>query len=155
MSISVVLVPFVVAAVAAWEVRKGGRPQPDEAGQTRTVCAVRTRMRDTGLLGAALRELGAVVTETDGELVAVWQEVRARFVRDEDGIWTAHFTGTVDETRAVEAVQAIDAAYGRHVQRAVVQRLRDRAPEAGMLLESESVGEDSAVTLVFAVRGEG
>jgi hypothetical protein len=43
----------------------------------------------------------------------------------------------VDEERAVEIVRAVDAAYGRQVQRAVLDRLRERAPAAGLRLESE------------------
>jgi hypothetical protein len=37
------------------------------------------------------------------------------------------------------------------VQQALVQRLRERAPQAGMEIESETVEEDATVTMVLNV----
>ena len=146
MSVSLILVPLAVAAVSAAHGLRSGRDQQD-----RVVCEVRTRMRDASLLAAALRGTGAEVVEGEGEIVAGWQGVRASFTRDQDGIWQAHFTGDVDEARAVGIVHAIDAGYGLQVQRAVLERLRERAPAAGLRLESESVADDRSVRLVFEV----
>ncbi|GFJ86952.1 hypothetical protein [Phytohabitans rumicis] len=78
-----------------------------------------------------------------------------RFTRDADGVWSAHFTGEVDESRAVEIVRAVDTGYGHQVQRAVLDRLRERAPAAGLWLESETTTEDDGVRLVFAVGRDG
>ncbi|MGC4786820.1 hypothetical protein ACLQ22_03085 [Micromonospora sp. DT178] len=148
MSVSLILLPLAVAAVAATHGATAGRD-----GEGRVVCEVQTRMRDETLLVAALGDTGAVVTTEPDAIIADWAEVRAGFRRGEDGIWSAHFTGEVDEQRAVEAVRAIDAAYGRQVQRAVLERLREQAPAAGLRLESEQVTEDASVRLVFAVEG--
>lgn len=148
MSVSLILVPLAVAAVAAAHVV---RSSPDNSN--RIICQVRTRMRDETLLAAALRETDAEVTVDGQEIVATWSDVRAGFRRDQDGIWTAHFTGEIDEQRATEIVRAVDAGYGRQVQATVLQRLRERAPAAGLRLESESLVEDAGVRLVFAVEG--
>lgn len=150
MSVSLILLPLAVAAVTAYQ---GTRSERDADG--RIICQVRTRMRDATLLAAALEETNARVTRDDQQIIAEWQGVRARFVRGEDGIWAAHFSGEVDEARAVEIVSAIDASYGRQVQRAVLQRLRDRAATVGLRLESETVTEDNSVQLVFAVEERG
>ncbi|WP_432976419.1 hypothetical protein [Dactylosporangium sp. CA-233914] len=143
MSVSLILVPLVIAATAA----HAGLTK----GKDSTVVKVETRMRDAALLAAALRDTRAAVTTEDADLVADWAGVRARFSRDERHIWTAHFTGDVDEARATDIVRAVDAAYGRQVQRAVLTRLTERAPAAGLRLESRSVTPDRAVRLVFAV----
>ncbi|WP_327006819.1 hypothetical protein OHA72_05810 [Dactylosporangium sp. NBC_01737] len=148
MSVSLILVPLAVAAVSAAHGLRSGRDN-----QQQVVCQVQTRMRDAALLAAALRGTDAEVTEGNGEIVAGWQGVRARFTRNQDEIWEAHFTGTVDEERAVDIVRAIDAGYGLQVQRAVLERLRERAPAAGLRLESESAAADKSVRLVFAVEG--
>ena len=148
MSISLVLLPLAVAAVAAAQGVSAGRD-----GQGRVVCQVQTRMRDETLLAAALHDTAAVVDVDQDAITADWAGVRARFQRGADGIWTAHFAGEVDEQRAVEVVRAIDVAYGRQVQRAVLERLRQQAPAAGLRLESEQVVEDDSVRLVFAVEG--
>lgn len=147
MSVSLILIPLAIAAAAA-HAGLSGDPAADSGA---TVCRVQTRMRDAGLLGEALRESRAVVTAEGADLLADWAGVRARFSRDARQIWTAHFTGDVDEPRAVEIVRAVDAAYGRQVQQAVRARLTERAPAAGRRLESRSVTPDAAVRLVFAV----
>ncbi|MEE6257004.1 hypothetical protein [Plantactinospora sonchi] len=148
MSISLLLIPLAVAAATAATGLASGQ---DEDGQV--VCQVQTRMRDENLLSVALRETGALVTADNGQLNATWDGVHAAFRRGTDGIWAAHFTGDVDERRAVEIVHALDAGYGRQVQRAVLDRLHERAPAAGLRLESESATEDNAVRLVFTVAG--
>lgn len=146
MSISLTLVSHAMAAIDAV---RGARPARNGAGQL--VCEVRTRMRDATLLAAALQETGAAVTADDHEISAHWDGVQAVFARDADGVWSAHFTGDVDEARAIGIVRAIDTGYGRQVQRAVLERLRERAPAAGLSLESETTTEDAGVRLVFAV----
>ncbi|HEV7708742.1 MAG TPA: hypothetical protein VGP16_11160 [Asanoa sp.] len=148
MSVSLILIPAALAVAAAVQARAA-----DAGGGT--VCTVSTRMRDSALLSEALRETGAVVTTGSDLVDAAWQGVTARFTRDAGGIWTAHFSGDVDQARAVEIVGRLDAAYGRHVQAAVVDRLRTRAPAAGLRLESETVTDDAAVRLVFAVDQRG
>ncbi|MEO3777190.1 hypothetical protein ABGB16_10140 [Micromonospora sp. B11E3] len=146
MSISLILVPLAVATVAAAHATSADRDDED-----RVVCQVQTRMRDETLLAAALRDTGAAVTADADGIIADWAGVRAGFRRGSDGIWTAHLAGEVDEQRAVEIVHAVDAAYGRQVQGAVLERLRAQAPAAGLRLESEQVTEDASVRLVFAV----
>ncbi|MFC4145740.1 hypothetical protein ACFO0M_05700 [Micromonospora mangrovi] len=148
MSISLILLPLAVATVAA--AHTAGADRDD---QGRTICQVQTRMRDETLLAGALRDTGAVVAADQAAITADWDGVRAEFRRGADGVWTAHLTGDVDEERAVAIVQSVDAAYGRQVQRAVLDRLRAQAPAAGLRLESEQVTEDASVRLVFAVEG--
>ena len=146
MSISIVLLPLAVAAVRTAADRIDRRLEKGGL-----VCSVSTRMRDGVLLARALEDTGAAVTPSDDALEIAWTDVTARFDRDADGIWSAHFDGDVDEDRARELVGAIDAAYGRRVQSAVVERLRERAPAAGLRLDSETVAADSSVTLVLTV----
>ena len=147
MSISILLVPLAVAAAGAVTAATRGK---GASGQI--VCQVQTRMRDEQLLVSALEATGAVVTAGPAGLAAGWDQVRAAFQRDEHGVWSAHFTGA-DEDRALELVAAVDVAYGRAVQQAVLRRLLDRAPACGMRLESETTAADASVQLVFAVEG--
>jgi hypothetical protein len=144
MSISLILIPAAIAGVAAATGMRGGRH-----GEA-TVVRVQTRMRDETLLAAALADTGAV-TETSGDVVmARWSGITARFERGSDGVWSSHVDGA-NRKRAIEIVEAVDQAYGRHVQKAVLARLRERAPAAGLRLESEEVLDDDAVRLVFEV----
>ncbi|GLW28503.1 hypothetical protein [Actinoplanes regularis] len=145
MSVSLLLVPLALAGVAAVQARAERR----QDGMT--VVRVGTRMRDVTLLADALRDTGATVTSSSGSaLTAAWDEQLLAFSRDAEGIWSAHASGMPAE-RAIELVTAVDAAYGRRVQQAVLERIRDRAPTAGLRLESESVQDDASVRLVFEV----
>lgn len=146
MSVSIVLVPLAIAAVASW---RASRSETDPQGLTH--CQVSTRMRDMTLLAAALAETRAAVTAEGEMLVAEWSGVRAEFARDANSIWQANFTGDIDEVRAVGIVSAIDQAYGLQVQRAVVEKLKRRAPGAGMSVVSERTEDDASMTLVLEV----
>jgi hypothetical protein len=146
MSVSIVLVPLAIAAISAWQ---ASREEVDAEG--RTICHVQTRMKDQGLLAEALRQTRADVSVYPDKLIAKWQGVEAEFARDEHGIWQANFTGDVDVDRASSIVVAIDVAYGHQVQQAVLAKLRERAPAAGMSVASETVEADSSVTLVLNV----
>jgi hypothetical protein len=146
MSVSIVLVPMALAAISAWQ---ASRSETDAQG--RTMCQVSTRMRDEGLLAAALADTRAVVGRSGSTLSADWAGARAEFTRDEAGIWQASFTGDIDEERAIGVISAIDQAYGLQVQRAVVARLKQRAPGAGMSVVSERAEADDSMTLVLEV----
>lgn len=127
MSISIVLVPVAIAAVSAWQ---ASRPERDPV-TGRTVIGVQTRMRDTGLLTLALADThGLVNRQNDGSLITQWQNTQAHFHQDADGVWQVDFSGAIDTDSAVSIVAAVDAAYGRRVQQAVLARLRERAPLA-------------------------
>ncbi|GAA1195157.1 hypothetical protein [Pseudonocardia alaniniphila] len=149
MSISLVLLPLAIAAVTAVHTAKGSGVD----AQGRNVCEVGTRMRDTGLLAEALTDVGAGVrVENPHQLTASWHGVTAYFARDHEGTWSAHLTGEVDESRARGIIASIDSAYGRRVQAAVLARLRERAPLAGLQVESETVSADDSVALVLSVQ---
>lgn len=146
-SVSLLLVPLAMAGAAAVQAAAGRK----EDG--RLICQVQTRMRDVTLLQEALRDTGASVTLTGDNLSATWAQSAATFTRGADGIWAAHVTG-VDQAGAVELMTTVDGAYGRRVQQAVLERLRDRAPAAGLRLESETVDQAAGVRLVFEVETE-
>jgi hypothetical protein len=140
------LVPLAMAGAAAIKAAADRRADG--------VCRVGTRMRDAAMLGDALRDTGADVRLKDDRVTVRWADgVTAAFTREADGLWAAHFSGT-DEDGATRKVSEVDAAYGRLVQRVVLERLRDQAPAAGLRLESETVGEDASVRLVFEVERE-
>ena len=158
MSISIVLIPAAIAA-ATWAASHGEKREANG----RTVIGVATRMRDVGLLTEALADTSAVVTQRSADsLIARWQNVSAHFHRDParaDTAWQVDFIGQgpaergemsqVTEESVRGIVAAVDAAYGRRVQRAVLTRLRERAPQAGMTIASETVDDNDTVTVVL------
>lgn len=146
MSIEIVLLPMAIAAVSAWN---ASRAEKDQQG--RQVCHVQTRMRDAGLLAEALSDTGASVGVDAEVITADWLGVQAQFRRSEAGVWHVALSGDVDEEKAPAIATAVDQAYGRRVQQAVLQRLRERAEPAGMRIESERVEDDASVVVTLTV----
>lgn len=147
MSVEIILIPLALAAVSAWKAsRKEELPTGQQAIQ------VGSRMRDETLLANALSDTGAVTTRTEATLNASWSDVQAEFSRDEQGIWSARMTGTIDEARAINIITAVDQAYGVQVQQALLRTLRERAAAAGMTIENEQVDSEQTVTLTLAVQ---
>ena len=147
MSIEIVLIPVAIAAISAWKAKTSA----DEAG--RQVVAVGTRMRDERLLTQALADTGAQVTSDRDSITAKWGNSEGTFTKDAHGIWSVHFVGDPTLDEATSLVARIDAAYGLRVQTEVLARLRERAPAAGMEVESETIEDDHSVTLVLNVNG--
>ena len=145
MSIEIVLIPMAIAAVSAWQANR------KIAEDGRELVAVSTRMKNADLLAQALTDLNASVQTSPDSITATWPALQARFARNADGVWAAHFGGEVTSETAATVVRDLDTAYGLRVQQAVLERVRARAPEAGMAVESETVEEDRTVTLVLNV----
>lgn len=145
MSIEIILIPLAIGAFSAWQAKRA------ENEQGAAVVEVSTRMRDVGLLEQALVDTGGAVVRNNEELVVTWPQNQGLFRRDTDGIWSAHFAEDVDLEEATALIREVDVAYGRRVQQTLVQRLRERAPAAGMDIESETVEQDETVTMVFNV----
>ena len=155
MSVEILLVPLALAA-AHVVVAVGGAVTAAVGadGTERKACVVQTRLKDPRLLVAALQSIGATAeAHHDGSISGTWEDIGFRFVHHEDGTLSAHFDPDVDVGRAQELILAADAAYAKAVQEAVRQRVRDRAGQLGMTVESETVGDDESVTLVLNVDG--
>lgn len=165
MSVSLILIPAALAiagvvggAGAAGIASLSDAQESSSAGSGGAApVAVRTRMKDAGLLAAALRELGASAVDLRGEqLSAVVRDLALSMHRDDGGIWAARITGVDGREagleEAEELIRRVDAAYARQVQHAVAARIRDRAEDAGFELLSEAREDDDSVTMVLSVR---
>ncbi len=144
MSVELLLLPGAIAGFSALMER---------ARANRNVCTVQTRLKDPALLVEALTALGAEArAHADGTVEATLEEVRMRFAPNADGSLLSHFTGgEVDTARAEEIVRAVDAEYARLVQERVYRRVKERAAELNMTVESETVDQQQAITLVLNV----
>ncbi|MDJ1114011.1 hypothetical protein [Microbacterium dauci] len=164
MSISLILIPAALAAAAAVSatgiagavsVGRGDRADGDGGGAVPV--AVQTRMKDEGLLAAALADLGAsTVSSVGGTLRATVDGVEIEMARNDDGIWAAHLERVdgheLTEAEAASVIERLDAAYATHVQRAVAERIRARADTAGFELVSETRDDEDTLTMVLNVK---
>lgn len=139
MSLEVLLIPAALAAYSAWQAR---------AEATGARCVVQTRLRDPELLATSLASLGATTSASDTEVVGDLEGARLTFRVGPEGVATAHVEGA-DVARAEDLVRRVDQEYAALVQGRLYERLRSRAGELGLLIESESVGEDNAITVVL------
>ena len=158
MSIEIVLVPLAFAAVAAVKAAKTETKLPPSA-QGRTAprqesAQIVSRLTNGPLLVRALQDLGGSITrDASNHVVAAFPWGDLSMTRPSSGIWTAHFPPHVIREEAHQVVQQVDEAYGLLVQQEVLAKLRERAPQAGMTVESETVADDRTVTLVLNVGG--
>lgn len=149
MSVEVILIPLAIAAFAQWR-----DLQATPAGGGATVVDVQSRMRHEPLVVAALQDCGAQVAATsDGRISATWDGLESTWGRAEDGVWATTLRGDVDIDRAASLAREVDAAYCKRVQEDVLAKIRERAPSAGMNLESEHVDDEGTVTVVLALEG--
>lgn len=171
MSISLILIPAALAAVAAVTATgtagmislsgdqtssTEGRTATEDSGGARPV-AVQTRMKDPDLLGAALADIGATQVSVSGDqLTALVDGIELTMARGEDGVWAAHFVRAdgleLGASEATALVEKLDAAYALQVQAAVAARIRSRAADAGFELVSEQRDEEDTVTMVLSVK---
>ncbi|WP_103355305.1 hypothetical protein [Amycolatopsis sp. CA-128772] len=115
------------------------------------VVTVRTRMRHRDLLARALAGLRAQVTDDGNAVTAAWEGRRITFTYGPEGVQVAHVDGPgLTEAEASRLVLSVDEAYAAEVQRAVLARLKDRAAQAGMRVESERVNADQSISVTLA-----
>lgn len=115
------------------------------------VVTVRTRMRHRDLLARALTSLRAQVTDDGTTVSAAWEGRRIRFVYGPEGVQMAHVDGpALTPAEAEQLVLSVDDAYAAEVQRAVLTRLKERAAQAGMRVESERTNADQSISVTLA-----
>lgn len=149
MSIELLLVPLVIAALGAAKAKVEGETSQ---GLGADGVRVTSRLKDGGLVAAALGDLGAVLFRTESD--AIEGSVGGKpftFTRNEEGLWAARFAEAWGQEGAVDLVTRLDTAYGLRVQQEVLRKIRARAPGAGMTIASETVDEDETVTLTLNV----
>lgn len=161
MSVTILLIPVALAAasVAGGTGLTAAFRAHEESGTGAAPAAsvsVRTRMKDRGLLGLALSDIGAVDASVGAsEVTAVVDDHRLTMTLTDD-VWEAHFERTdglaVDEAAASDILARLDGAYAGRVQSAVAERIRAQADSAGFELVSETRDDDATVTMVLNVR---
>lgn len=163
MSVSIILLPAAIAAIAAAMGAGGagivGAGIVARKGGPSTL-QVATRMKDLALLQDALRDIGAASTQaTESEVKATIGDLSLTMTRNAEGIWEAHFESlsgaVVEEQNVAGLLTHLDRAYAARVQSAVAEKIRMRADSAGLDLVSETVDDDQTVTMVLNVRQGG
>lgn len=143
MSVEVLLIPAALG-VAAWRARK------DNAGDSKAI-EVTTRLKDDALLREALAALGASVEGNDEVTIARWPEYSISFAPGADGIQHAYCREHGREDEVLSRIAELDGTYARLVQRDVVDRIRERAGQMGLRLDSIDVNDDDSVSLALEV----
>lgn len=162
MSVTILLIPVALAAASAaggtgFMAALRARADSGTEGAAETAVSVRTRMKDRGLLGLALEDLGALDVQVGAtEVTAEIDGHRLTMSLTEDEVWEAHIDRAdgvaVDASFASELIGRLDGAYAGRVQSAVAERIRARADSAGFELVSETRDDDATVTMVLNVR---
>ncbi len=147
MSLEIILIPLAIALVTKAQ-SKAKENSPNTSSHQVTV---ETRMKNLELLQNAMRNIGCTTTIRENEIAASLDSNSFSFKKNSQDIWTARFVAGTSVEIAEQIIGQIDKAYGIEVQAEVLRKIKERAPQSGMTLESETINEDSSVTLVLAV----
>ena len=147
MSLEIILIPLAIALVTKAQT-KAKENNPNSSSHQ---VAVETRMKNLELLQNAMRNIGCTTTMQEGEISASLDSINFTFKKNPHGFWAARFIAGTSVDVAEQIIGQIDKAYGIEVQAEVLRKIKERAPQSGMTLESETINEDSSVTLVLAV----
>ena len=147
MSLEIILIPLAIALITKSQ-SKAKEVNPNASSHQ---VAVETRMKNLDLLQNAMRNIGCVTTMQENQIAASLNSLNFTFTKNSQGIWAATFVAGTTFAAAEQIIGQIDKAYGIEVQAEVLRKIKERAPQSGMTLESETINEDSSVTLVLAV----
>lgn len=147
MSLEIILIPLAIALVT----QAKSKAKENALNESSHQVAVETRMKNLELLQNAMRNIGCTTTMHEGEIAASLNATAFTFKKNSQGIWAARFIAGTSLEIAEQIIGQIDKAYGIEVQAEVLRKIKERAPQSGMTLESETINEDSSVTLVLAV----
>lgn len=147
MSLEIILIPMAIALITKAKASAEENAPNASAHQV----SVETRMKNQELLVRAMQSAGCAVTASQNEIAGNFNSILFTFKRDVNGIWNATFVAGTTLEAATQIIQAIDKAYGLEVQAEVLQKIKERAPQNGMTLESEVVNDDSSISLVLVV----
>jgi hypothetical protein len=147
MSLEIILIPMAIALIT----KAKSKADENVANASAHQVSVETRMKNQDLLLNAMTIAGCSVTATPNEIAGNFNSILFSFKRDETGIWNATFMAGTTLQAATQIIQAVDKAYGLEVQAELLRKIKERAPQNGMTLESETVNADSSISLVLAV----
>lgn len=146
MSLEIILIPLAIALIT----KAQSKAKEDNSNSSSHQVAVETRMKNLELLQNAMRNIGCITTLQENEIAASLNSLNFTFKKNSQGIWAATFVAGTTFEAAEQIIGQIDKAYGIEVQAEVLRKIKERAPQSGMTLESETINEDSSVTLVLA-----
>lgn len=147
MSLEIILVPMAIALIT----KANSKATEKDTNLSSHQVAVETRMKNSTLLNNAMRNIGCTTSYSKSEISASLNSLNFTFTQNPDGIWKANFAASTTVQAAEQIISQIDTAYGIEVQAEVLRKIKERAPQTGMTLESETINEDSSVTVVLAV----
>jgi high-affinity Fe2+/Pb2+ permease len=147
MSLEIILIPLAIALIT----KAHSKTNEDNPNAPSHQVAVETRMKNLELLQNAMRNIGCTTSIQESDISASLNSLNFTFKKNSQGIWAATFEAGTTFEAAEQIIGQIDKAYGIEVQTEVLRKIKERAPQSGMTLESETINEDSSVTLVLAV----
>lgn len=112
-----------------------------------------TNFRDRTLLCKVLEELGvSPVTKLNGSISCRVDKSELIFTQTGDGPYRVEVKNGPDREQVYHYLSEIDEDYKRCVQTVVYEKLKQRAVERNMLIESEEVLPDKTIVVTLQVR---
>ncbi|WP_043930620.1 hypothetical protein [Bacillus sp. EB01] len=113
-----------------------------------------TNFRDGGVLVRTLKEFGVNAYEkADGEISCVVQGTPLTFRQNGDAPFTVEIKSNPNMHEMYAYLSDIDEEYKRCLQSVVYEKLKQRAAEKNLSIESEEVLEDNSIVITLNIQG--
>jgi len=134
--------------------RSGAAREAARTPAVRTPSVFPTNFRDMELLHRTLKEFGVNPARREGTIECSVEGTRLVFRQhQEGGPIHVEVHNPPDMRKVFEYLSNLDDDYRRCLQAVVYERLKERAAEKNMTIESEEVLEDNSIVLTINVRG--
>lgn len=112
-----------------------------------------TSIRNIEFLLKTIQELGTrQICVKEDVITADFSGLSITYQPDSNGYIALHFKGNIKEEEAYEFKKILETQYGKLLQEAVYSKIKQKAAEQGLELETEQIKEDDTIVLTYNVR---
>jgi UDP-N-acetylglucosamine enolpyruvyl transferase len=154
MSVEMLLIPIVIAAVGTAGTGVSIFSSNKEISKDKNIMVYETKMKDKELLKNALEVFGHKPFLEENLIDIDLDEYNLIFQLNEQNIFEAVFQGDITEEQAQVMVSNIYDEYTKLVQERVYYKVLENIKDYDIDLESESVHDDNSIVLTLNIREE-
>lgn len=112
-----------------------------------------TSIRNVEFLLRTIQKLGTQqVSIKEDCITANFSSLSVVYQPDENGYICLHFRGNIEPKEAYEFKDLLEVQYGKLLQEAVYNQIKQKAEEEGLKLETEQVEENDTIVLTYNVQ---
>lgn len=154
MSVEILLIPIVIAALGTTGAGVGLLSSNKEVSEDKNILIFETKMKDSNLLKRALEVFGYKPFLEKEFIDVTLAEYELIFQLNEQNIFEAVFKGDINEEDAQKIISDVYDEYTKLVQEQVYYKVLENIQDYNIELESESIQEDNSIVLTLNISEE-